>query len=224
MAFNPKKVRAQIEARIYKVLDLLDPSGDNSKRMKQMFDKMNDAGFARFMETVKAGDYQLNLVMPNVTKPVKIQNLIKAAKEVNINLQQRLWMTDRVTGKKYLTNEAYLILQLPIRRTQQEWDKKISVPSRDRKIDHLTGQVMGDDDAVALSAPEIQSLGARGLEKSILELIKVRGGDTTAYGDFKRQQQETGQVSLGLLSPNTRVRSADIARVLLTGMMLDNNL
>lgn len=224
MAFNPKKVRAQIEARIYKVLDLLDPSGDNSKRMKQMFDKMNDVRFARFMDTVKAGDYQLNLVMPNVTKPVKIQNLIKAAKEVNINLQQRLWMTDRVTGKKYLTNEAYLILQLPIRRTQQEWDKKISVPSRDRKIDHLTGQVMGDDDAVALSAPEIQSLGARGLEKSILELIKVRGGDTTAYGDFKRQQQETGQVSLGLLSPNTRVRSADIARVLLTGMMLDNNL
>ena len=223
-ALDVGKVRAKIEARICKVLDIMDPSGDNSKRMKAMFAGMNNAGFAKFMEYVKNGEYQLNLVMPNVSKPVKIENFLAAAKEVGLNLQQRIWMTDEVTGKKYLTNEPYLILTLPIRRTQQEWDKKLSVPSRDKKVDHLTGQVTGEDDAAALSAPEIQALGTRGLDKVLMELVRVRGGDVTAYGDFKRQQQETGQASIDTLNPNTRARSADIARVLMYGMMLDSNL
>ena len=34
-ALDMGKVRAKIEARICKVLDIMDPSGDNSKRMKQ---------------------------------------------------------------------------------------------------------------------------------------------------------------------------------------------
>jgi hypothetical protein len=57
-----------------------------------------------------------------------------------------------------------------------------------------------------------------------MELVRVRGGDVTAYGDFKRQQQETGEVSLSSLNPNTRARSADVAKVLMYGMMLDSNL
>ena len=221
---EPKKIRAKIEARICQVFDIMDPSGDNSKRMKDMFAKMSDTGFAKFMELVRKGEYQINLIMPNVSKPVKMENLLKAADEVGLKLQQKLWIKDDVTGKKYLTNESYLILTLPIRRTQQEWDKKLSVPSRDKKVDLLTGQVIGEDDAAALSAPEIQSLGSRGLDKVLLELVRVRGGDVTAYGDFKRQQQETGQATLDSLNPNTRVRSADVARVLMYGMMLDSNL
>lgn len=224
MAVDPNKLRAKIEARICQVLDIMDPSGDNSKRMKEMFSKMSLSGFDKFMRFVRDGQYQINLVMPNVSKPVKIENFLAAAKEVGLNLQQRLWMTDEITGKKYLTNESYLILNLPIRRTQQEWDKKLSVPSRDKKVDHLTGQVVGEDDAAALSAPEIQALGTRGLDKVLMELVRVRGGDVTAYGDFKRQQQETGEVSLSSLNPNTRARSADVAKVLMYGMMLDSNL
>lgn len=221
---DPKKKRARIEARILQIMTDMDPSGDNTKRWKEFFKSLSDSKFAEFMENIRKKEYQLNIVMPNMKKPLTIPNLIKAAKDLNLKIGHRLWLTDKVTGRKYLTNEEYLCLTLPIRRAQQEWDKKLSVPSRDKSIDSLTGQVMGDDRACSLSAPEIQSLGVRGLKKTMTELVKVRGGDVTAYGDFKRQMQETGHANLETLNPNTRVRSADIARVLMRGMMLESNL
>lgn len=219
-----KAKRAKIEARVLQIMTDLDPAGDNTKRWKAFFASMNDSKFAEFMEMLRTKKYQLNIVMPNMKKTIKIPDLIKAAKDLGLKLAHRLWLTDKITGRKYLTNEEHLVLNLPVRRAQQEWDKKLSVPSRDKTIDSLTGQVMGDDKACSLSAPEIQSLGVRGLKNTMIELIRVRGGDVTAYGDFKRQQQETGRATLQSLSPNTRVRSADIAKVLLRGMMLESNI
>ena len=107
--------------------------------------------------------------------------------------------------------------------TQQEWDKKLSVPARDKTVDALSGQVVGEDKACSISAPEIQSLGVRGLKNTMLEVVKVRGGDVTAYGDFKRQMQENGRVTLQSLDPRTRVRSADMVKVLFRGMHIDCN-
>ena len=223
-AMNVKSKRSKIEARVYQIMTDIDPTGENTERWKAFFKSMNDAKFAQFIELIRKKEYQMNVIMPNMKKPLRIPNLLKAAKDLGIKLSHRLWLTDKVTGRKYLTNEEYLVLTLPIRRAQQEWDKKLSVPSRDKTIDSLTGQVMGDDKAAALSAPEIQALGVRGLKKTMIELIRVRGGDVTAYGDFKRQLQENGRVTLDSLNPNTRVRSADVAKVFLRGMMLDSNI
>lgn len=221
---NVKSKRAKIEARVYQIMSDLDPSNDNTERWKAFFKSMSDQKFAEFVELIRKKEYQMNIIMPNMKKPLRIPNLLKAAKDLGIKLSHRLWLTDKVTGRKYLTNEEYLVLTLPIRRAQQEWDKKLSVPSRDKSIDSLTGQVMGDDAASALSAPEIQALGVRGLKKTMIELLRVRGGDVTAYGDFKRQMQENGRATLESLDPSTRVRSADIAKVFLRGMMLDSNI
>lgn len=221
---DSKKKRAKIEEYIVGRMKTLDPSGDNAKRYQEMFKGMSDSAFSEYMENIRSGKEQINLIMPNMTKHMNIRDLLKAAKEVGVKLGHRLWLTDRVSGRKYLTNEEYLVLTLPVRRAQQEWDKKLSVPERDKTIDSMTGQVMRGDDACSLSAPEIQSLGARGLSATLTELIKVRGGDVSAYGDFKRQMQENGQSQLNVLDPRTRVRSAEIGKVWLRGMMLDSNL
>lgn len=223
-ANNPKQKRTKIEAYVLKVMSLLDPAGDNTKRWKEFFASLDDRKFAEFMELLRKKDYQINLVMPNMKKPLKMSDIINAAAAIDLKLAHRLWLTDKVSGRKYLTNERYLVLTLPIRRAQQEWDKKLSVPSRDKTIDSLTGQVVGDDKGASLSNIEIQSLGVRGLKQTMLELVRVRGGDVTAYGDFKRQLQESGHAEMQLLNPNTRVRSADIAKMLLRGMMIDSNI
>ena len=81
-----------------------------------------------------------------------------------------------------------------------------------------------DDRACHLSTPEIQSLSTRGLDATLTELVKVRGGDVVAYGDFKRQLEESGEARLESLDPRTRARSGILAKVLLQSMMLDNNL
>lgn len=221
---DAKTKRAKIEKLIMDRVNGIDPSGDNAKRYKEFFSTLSDQKFAEYMEILRKGDIQVNVVMPNMTKPMKISNLIKAADDAGVKIAHRLWLYDKVSGRKYLTNEKYLVLTLPVRRAQQEWDKKLSVPERDKTIDSMTGQVMRGDDSCALSAPEIQSLGVRGLTATLTELIKVRGGDVTAYGDFKRQMQENGEARLSTLDPRTRVRSAEIAKVWLRCMMLDSNI
>ena len=219
-----KTMRAKIEKRVYEVVQTMDPSGDNTKYWKGFFSKLDDKGFAEFMNLLKEKKAQMFITMPNMKKTLRIGDLLKAAEKVGLKTSQRLWMPDRTSGKKFLTNQKYLILTLPIRRAQQEWDKKLSVPSRDRKVDALTGQVIAEDKGCSLSAPEIQSLNVRGLHNVMSELVRVRGGDVHAYGDFNRQLQENGSAQLSTLDPSTRARSATIAKVLLQSMMLDNNL
>ena len=201
----------------------MDPSGDNTKRWKEFLGGMSDTKFGEFMELIRKKEYQLNLIAPNMKKVLKISDLVNASKVVGLKLAHRLWLRDKVTGRKYLTNDEHLVLTLPIRRAQQEWDKKLAVPERDKTVDSLSGQVVGPDKACSISAPEIQSLGVRGLKNTMLEVVKVRGGDVTAYGDFKRQMQENGRVTLQSLDPRTRVRSADMVKVLFRGMHIDCN-
>lgn len=227
MALSPeeiKKRRAKIESRICKIMTSMDPSGDNTERYRKFFASLNDKQFAEYMENLRTRKDAVNIVMPNMVKRLDMHSLIKAAEQIGLKVSHRLWMTDKTSGRKYLTNQKYMVLTLPIRRAQQEWDKKLSVPNRDRKVDALTGQVIAEDRACALSSPEIQSLGVRGLTMTLRELIKTRGGDVQAWGDLNRQLMENGEATLSSLNPRTRVRSADIAHVLLEGMMIENNL
>ena len=219
-----KERRKRIETMVAKTMSILDPAGDNTKRWKKFFESLDDKAFCEFIEHLRNRESAMNIIMPNMVKTLKIPDILMAAKEVGLKTSHRLWLIDKTTGRKYLTNEKYLVLNIPIRRAQQEWDKKLSVPSRDKKVDALTGQVVSEDKACAISAPEIQSLSVRGLEKTLQELVKVRGGDVTAYGDFTRQLMENGEAKLESLDPRTRARSATIAKVLLEGMMISNNL
>jgi len=220
-----KQKRATIEKMIYDTVQIMDPSGDNTKRWQDIFSKMSNAEFGKFIEKLRNKEVQLNIVMPNMKKVPKIPDLVKAAEKVGLTLAHRLWLPDKTRpGKRYLTNEKYLVLELPIRRAQQEWDKKLQVPSRDTHVDALTGQVIMDDRACHLSTPEIQALATRGLDATLSELVKVRGGDVMAYGDFKRQLEESGEANISSLDPRTRARSGILAKVLLQSMLIDNNL
>lgn len=220
-----KKRRITIQNAIYAVVQKMDPSGDNTKRWKAILDGMTDKQFIEFMNHLKKGEVQLNIVMPNIKKVPKIQNLMEAAKMVGLELSHRLWLEDKTRpGKKFLTNEKYLVLEIPIRRAQQEWDKKLQVPSRDTHVDALTGQVILDDRACHLSLDEIHGLSSKRLDKTLDELVKIRGGDVIAYGEFKRQLEESGEASAASIDPRTRARSGVIAHVLLQSMMIDNNL
>ena len=222
---NISAKRQKIEKLIYDVVQTIDPSGDNTKRWQNLFGSMDDKQFSEFMEHLNKGECQLNVIMPNMKKVPRIPDLVKAAEKIGLKLAHRLWLPDRTNpGKKYLTNEEHLVLELPIRRAQQEWDKKLQVPSRDTHVDALTGQVILDDRACHLSTPEIQSLSTRGLEKTLQELVRVRGGDVNAYGDFKRQLEESGEASMNSLDPRTRARAGVLSHILLQSMMIDNNL
>ena len=45
-----------------------------------------------------------------------------------------------------------------------------------------------------------------------------------AYGEFRKQAEETGEVHMSELDPTTRSRTAVIAQVLLNAMHIENNI
>ena len=216
--------RKKIIALVVKIMDLCDPSKINSKRWSELLSKMTDKQFDEFMQALKAGKTQMHIVAPNLEMSLQNKDLLAAADALGLEIFHRIWFKDSVTGKRYLSDNRYMVLQLPIRRQQQFLDEKISVPDNDKTIDGLTGQVTGDSRACSVTNPEIQILAARGLDNVLEEFVRVRGGDMHAYSEFKRQLEETGEADLSSLGKFSRSRVSVMAGVLLKAMMLDTNI
>ena len=206
------------------VLDTVEPEGQNSARYRSFLENMSVEEFDTFIKHLENNDTQIHMYMPNVKTVMKQENINKAAEKVGVLLQEKIWITDAVTGKKYLTPNEYVVLQLPIRRVSQFLLHKMSVPESDKKIDILTGQVTSSDRSSSITQVEIQSLFARDMKDTLIELVKIRGGDVNAYADFKQQISETGEASLENMEANSTARSVVIASTLLKGMMIGNNL
>lgn len=209
---------------ICKLCDTMEPSGLNSKRYRRIIGQMNDKEFDQFMNYMKEGKWQLHLVAPNMIVNLQNEDLLKACDLIGLDLFQRVWMYDRATGRKYLTDNKYMFVKLPIRRQQQFLDEKISVPDNDRTIDGLTGQVTGDSRSCSITNPEIQILAARGLDKTMQELVNIRGGNIHGYSEFRRMLEENGEADLDMIDPNSRTRASVVGSKLLQSMMLDTNL
>jgi hypothetical protein len=154
---------------------------------------------------------------------MSLDNFHKAAEITKTKLYQKVVKVDPETGRETVTPVEFPIYEVPVRVFQQFADKGMSVPSAKETVDALTGQVVGDSRASAVSNPEIQALYIRGLENSIVELVKVRGGDMNAYSEFIRQLEETGEASLGALSPS-KTRTVVMTDVFFKGMGIDTNL
>ena len=144
------------------------------------------------------------------------------AKELGIKMFERIKMWDNATQSYYLTPYEYMIIDIPIRRMSQFHDHKLSVAEGDSKIDMLSGQVVKPDKAGSISQVEIQTLYGSSLDKTILELIKYRGGDVTAFAEYKRELEETGRVSIGR-DTNSVPRSAVVVDVFMSGMHIHTN-
>lgn len=215
--------RKTIEDKIYSLMDILDPSGMNTERYKKLFGEMSDEEFAVYMANMEQGKQKLTLMAPNLKTFIQQEDCLKAADSLGLKLFERLRIKDEATDKYYTTPNEYIILDLPIRVVRQFLMHKLSVAESDNRINMLTGQVTQEDKASSISYPEVQLLYARGLNKTIEEFMKVRGGDIHAYAQFKQQLEDSGQASMGSLDPNTVPRSTMVLSTILKSIHIDNN-
>ena len=216
--------KAKILEYICRIVDIADPTKTNSAYYKQLIAGMNDKQFDDFMKAIRDGKWTVHLVAPNLIVNLQNENLLKCADALGVEIFHKLWMRDHATGQLYLTDNKYPIIQLPVRRQQQFLDEKMSVPSDDKTIDALTGQVTGDSKASSVTNPEVQILSARGLDNTLREFVSARGGNMAQYAELRRACEENGEVSLSQLDPNSRPRSAVVASIMLRSILLDNNL
>lgn len=208
-------------------IDMFLPGSENKKILADMFKRMSDQEFAEWIDNLESGKEYVNLFAPNLAKvTLSIERNYKVAEALGFELFQQLRLTDQSTGQVYLTPNKHLIGMLPLRRQVQMLAKKRSIPGSSHVVDERSGQASGDSKGSRLSGPEIQVNVSKGLNQSVLELVKFRGGDAEAYNQMNRQIMETGEASLSsIMAENpSNVKSNKTLSVYLSAMMLRNNL
>lgn len=214
--------RKKVQDLILSVVTKADTTGRTTEYYTQLFNSISDAEFDAYMHRIKNKEDILPYYTVNMKKSTPVRTLLEVAKELKIELFERIRMFDPVSKTYFLTSRKQLILQLPVRKQSQFVDHKLSVAEGDSRIDALTGQVVGPDQSAAISQIEVQTLYARNLHNIIREMIKFRGGDVVAFAEFKRELEETGTASIGR-ETNSVVRSAVVVDVLFSGMHIESN-
>jgi hypothetical protein len=171
------------------------------------------------MDNLKTGDSRISIMIPNMTDGLNTTKVINVAKSRNVRIFDKLRYKDPITKREYLTEYPYLVVRLPVRRLSQYLFHKISLPESDKRISPISGQVIPPDKGAALSSIEVQMLASKGLSTSVVELIKVRGGDTDNYNKLKYQIENEGSGLIGELPlGESRTKSVTTANLYLRSL------
>lgn len=218
--------REKATKEIIKWVEKILPGGGNKEIYEQQLGKLTDKQFEEYMAKLRSGEEVLFIIQPNLRKDVSldIRRNLAVAKELNYSFFQRLWLTDPGTGETYLTPIPYMVVDLPLRKQAQSLEKKVSIPQDNSTVDELTGQPTNSSKGGSVSFPELQVMNAQGLDKTVEELIKFRGGDEVAFRAMNKQIIETGSVYIDNIETNTKTKSTEVLSTLLKSMHLDNNL
>jgi hypothetical protein len=215
--------RDKIVALLKTVFEPLE--GKDGPNFKRYMEKIKtEEGLNKFYKDIKAGKDNVNIMMPNMKSVARMKDIVQVANKIGLALSTHLYLKDEITGKRYKTNNKYLVIKMPVRRVKQFVDDKISLPEGDNKIDLLSGQVVKPDKGSSISLIEAQVIKGKGLDKSLYELLKVRGGDINAYSEYASQLLETGSVEVENIGKDSVPRSSVIASTYLKAAHLDNNL
>lgn len=205
----------------------IDPSGVNHDMYKNsIFPALTDKAFGEWMELIRDGKDYIFVNMPNLQgNKITVTNNMKVAKKMGVEFFQRISQIDNDTGKRYAGTRKYLVIHLPIRRQIQMISDKISVQEGSGKRDALTGQVTQGTRGSSISYPETLVLYSQGLDSTITELIRARGGDEMASRVLKDEIIATGNASLSNIENlPTRAKSTETLGTILTAMHIKNNL
>lgn len=220
------KNRKAAEEYIIKYIDKLLPNSPNAQMYKDLFAKMSDNEFDKFMRNIASGEETLCIVAPNMMSyKLDITRNLALAKELGHDFFKRIWLRPKDGGPKYLTPKKHLVYKLPLRRQAQLLIKKISIPKDNNTVDIMTGQPTGDSKGGKVSYMELQILSAMGLNNSIKELVKIRGGDEKGFHAFNTLINRQGSASLKEIDPYSgTTRSTETLRALLISAHLDADL
>lgn len=211
---------------IVKYISKILPGSENGKLITELLNGLTDEAFERYMTALETEEEIIPLVVPILTEnKIDVKRNVAIGRELGHEFFQKVWWYDENTEMTYLSNEKYLVIDLPLRRQIQILKKKISIPDNNKHVDELSGQPSGDSAAAAISFPEMQALHGQGLDKAIEELIKYRGGDQKGFNAMNRSIINSGGVSLNAIEAYAGgVKSTETLSAYLKAMHLDNNL
>lgn len=214
--------RQAAEKEILNWINEMIPGSDNTKLYKAKFAAMDDLAFEKFINDLDAGAVQLAIITPNFgDKQLDTERNLALGERLGHKFFQHIRVPAKDGMPAYITPVEYLVIDLPLRRQAQILDKKISIPEDNNSVDNFTGQVTGASKGSRMSYPEVQVLAAQGLEHSLTEFLKYRGGDERGFNAMNTMIGRTGGVSMDAIEGFAgKVRSTHTLKVFLTAMHL----
>ena len=217
------KKRKEVEEMVYKVMDILDPTQQNSQFYKAKFAKMNDKQFMNFFSQDFPLKFQTRLfeIEPSMKQISDTLDYIHVPMIEQMNLPFEYRAKD---GTPVKSDDA-LILYVPIRKVKQFLSKKNSMSTNISNRDMKSGLLQTVDKNGNTSDREMESLAVMGLDASMKELATYRADSMNAKDEFYSMINTTGMVRQSDVDVET---SDSLARnelnVYLLGAGLNSNL
>ena len=219
--------RKETEAFILKYIDKILPGTKNVDLYRDKFKKMSNKEFDEWINRLENGEEELVIISPNFNDKYKldVERNIGIAEELGHEFFTELVYEGMPGVPDHETPTKYLVLDLPNRRLSQILIKKIAIPENSRFVDRLTGQPTGNSAGASLTYPEVQVLAAMGLDNTVVELLKYRGGDSGGLRALNAMIDKYGRASQKVLyNYSSGVTSKRTLKTFLTAMHLKNNL
>ena len=219
--------RKQIEALIYDFFSTIDITGANTKKYKEMFSKMSDEQFNKYMKKFLYDD-SMNFyleVLPNKNEPT-LKLIKKCADKLGIPLDEYVYYRhDGDKDKPIRTSYKVPVGNLILKRMQQTLSKKntysLSISSRNMK----TGTVTGHDKIARISDVESYSLAAIGADNALKELLGSRADNMESKTELYKQIGMYGYAYLKDLPDNIEKSQAiNTVAIYLLGAGLNSDL
>lgn len=212
--------RKKAETAALQILKEIDPSGYNVEIYTKLFSEMSDKVFDTYMKGLRSKQMYLVLFKPMFeAKGISIENNFKVAEKYGLKFYERLIYTGNKNKPDHMTTTEALVGVVPYRRQSQTLVKKISVPGNNKTIDQLTYQPTGASKGSKISYPELQVLIGMKLDKTIEELIQIRGGDRGGFAAYNAMVMRYGRANLQALDVHrTGVESTRTLKIYLASM------
>ena len=226
---NRIKSRKKTEAFILNYIGKITHNNENNLKIyKEMFKRLSDKEFDKFMHTIADDKNCLQIFVPN-GGDVKIdtKNNFNIGKELGVKFFHHLTYkypegSDEVN---HTTDITFAVLELPVRRVSQVMEKSMYAGETTASRNVYTGQVTGASSASNMTLPEAQLLVGMGLEKTLKEIMKYRGGDQGGERALNASLDKYGEAKHELLDDySTGVVSTATLHSYLNAMRLTNNL
>jgi len=219
--------RKEVEEFILKNIKKLTVTDHNVELYKDMFKKMNNKEFDEFMSKLRDGEFILPVIIRHGIEDTKVsvKNNMKVGEDLGHNFFPKLLIGPTDNDPRRKTKYPVMVHLAPMRRMKQTIAKGLSVSESDKVRDILTGQVSGPSKSSSISYPELQLLVSMGMDESVKEFIKYRGGDEGSMRAMKQALLKYGNVSNEFVEEySTGVTSTKTLKSYFNGMHLKINL
>lgn len=203
------------------------PKTNNAELTRKRLDDLSDKEFDELMIKFQNGEDYLQIFTPVGVDDARldIDNLHDVAKKYNISFYHQIWMPAEDNSWE-LSNKKAMVIHLPMRVQQQLISKKISIPKNNNHVDYFTGQATGPESKGArLSYPEVSTMLAMGLTKTVEEMMHFRGGSENGMQLIEQSIAQIGVANADTLKQYSgNVGATTMLHSYLTAMMLKSTL